>query len=316
MTNLGVVFPGQGSQSVGMLADVAAEYPEVVQTYAEASEALGFDLWKLTLEGSEATLGQTEHTQPALLAGGVAIWRILSPRLPALSQALLAGHSLGEYTALVIANALSFQDAVRLVAARGRFMQAAVPAGVGSMAAIIGLDEAAVMALCQEVVEAGEVLSPANYNSVGQVVIAGHAAAVERAMAQAKSKGAKMAVAIPVSVPSHCDLMRPAALQLSELLAKTTVQAPTQRVMGNADVQWLTSPDAIRDALVRQLFSPVRWVETLQAFQQAGVTEVIECGPGKVLTGLIKRIDKNLKLSSTADVASVKTLIETSVGAL
>lgn len=316
MTHLAVVFPGQGSQSVGMLADVAAEYPEVLQTYAEASDALGFDLWKLTLEGPQASLDQTEHTQPALLAGGVAIWRILSSRLNALSNAVLAGHSLGEYTALVCANALSFQDAARLVAARGRFMQAAVPTGVGSMAAIIGLDEAAVAELCQEAAQPGEVLSPANYNSVGQVVIAGHAQAVERAMALAKSKGAKMAVAIPVSVPSHCELMRPAALQLSELLANTSLHTPTQRVMSNADVQWLTSPEAIRDGLVRQLFSPVRWVETIQAFQQNGVTDVIECGPGKVLTGLMKRIDKNLKLLSTADVASVKTVIETSVGAL
>lgn len=316
MTHLAVVFPGQGSQSVGMLADVAAEYPEVLQTYAEASDALGFDLWKLTSEGPQASLDQTEHTQPALLAGGVAIWRILSSRVNALSSAVLAGHSLGEYTALVCANALSFQDAARLVAARGRFMQAAVPSGVGSMAAIIGLDEAAVAELCQEAAQPGEVLSPANYNSVGQVVIAGHAQAVERAMALAKSKGAKMAVAIPVSVPSHCELMRPAALQLSELLANTALHTPTQRVMSNADVQWLTSPEAIRDGLVRQLFSPVRWVETIQAFQQNGVTDVIECGPGKVLTGLMKRIDKNLKLLSTADVASVKTVIETSVGAL
>lgn len=316
MTNLGVVFPGQGSQSVGMLADVASEYPEVTQTYAEASDALGFDLWKLASEGPEATLDQTEHTQPALLAGGVAIWRILSPRLPLLSQALLAGHSLGEYTALVCANALPFQEAIRLVAARGRFMQAAVPAGVGSMAAIIGLDEASVLALCQEAALAGEVLSPANYNSVGQVVIAGHAAAVERAMGLAKSKGAKMAVAIPVSVPSHCELMREAAVQLSELMVSMPIKAPTQRVMNNADVQWVTTPEAIRDGLTRQLFSPVRWVETIQAFQQAGVTKVIECGPGKVLTGLIKRIDKNLTLLNTADVASVKTVIETSVGAL
>jgi [acyl-carrier-protein] S-malonyltransferase len=314
MTQWAVVFPGQGSQTIGMLADIAEHYPVVQQTYAEASDALGFDLWQMTLNGPASALDQTENTQPALLAGGVAIHRILMQRFPELNKALLAGHSLGEYTALVCAGALSFTDAIQLVAARGRFMQAAVPAGTGAMAAIIGLDEASVLSVCEAAKTGSEVLSPANYNSIGQIVIAGDAAAVERALVLAKEKGAKMAVPIPVSVPSHCALMQPAAEQLAALLEKTTVNTPTATVFSNVDVTPYTTETGIRDGLVRQLVSPVRWVETVQAFQAKGVTHVIECGPGKVLTGLMKRIDKSLTLLCTADLSNLNAVLTASVG--
>lgn len=315
MTQWAVVFPGQGSQTVGMLADIAAQYPIVQQTYAEASAALGFDLWEMTVNGPASALDQTENTQPALLAGGVAIHRILLERFPVLNQALLAGHSLGEYTALVCAGALSFTDAIQVVAARGRFMQAAVPAGTGAMAAIIGLDEASVLAACEAARTGDDILSPANYNSVGQIVIAGHATAVDKALILAKEKGAKMAVLIPVSVPSHCALMKPAALQLTDLLAKTAINTPKATVFSNVDVMPYTTEAGIRDGLVRQLVSPVRWVETIQAFQGKGVTHVIECGPGKVLTGLMKRIDKSLALVCTADLSNLNAVLTASVGA-
>jgi [acyl-carrier-protein] S-malonyltransferase len=315
MTQWAVVFPGQGSQTVGMLADIASQHLVVQQTYAEASDALGFDLWHMTLNGPASALDQTENTQPALLAGGVAIHRILMQRFPELNKALLAGHSLGEYTALVCAGALSFSDAIQLVAARGRFMQVAVPAGTGAMAAIIGLDEASVLSVCEAAKMGTEVLSPANYNSIGQIVIAGDAAAVERALVLAKEKGAKMAVPIPVSVPSHCALMQPAAEQLAALLEKTTINTPKATVFSNVDVTPYTTETGIRDGLVRQLVSPVRWVETVQAFQAKGVTHVIECGPGKVLTGLMKRIDKSLTLLCTADLSNLNAVLTASVGA-
>ena len=315
MTQLAVVFPGQGSQSVGMLLDIAEQYREVKDTFNEASQALGLDLWALASEGPASALDQTENTQPALLAGSMAVWRILTARSSHYTQAMLAGHSLGEYSALVAAGALDFSEAIRLVAARGRFMQAAVPSGVGAMAAIIGLDDTAVAELCKAAVLPSQVLSPANYNSVGQVVIAGHAESVANAIALAKDKGAKMAVPIPVSVPSHCELMRPAAEKLNEALADIHIKTPSQCVIGNAAVRAYETPEAIREGLVRQLYSPVRWVETVHAFQQSGITTIIECGAGKILTGLNKRIDKQLQLSSTADVSSLNTLLETSVGA-
>ncbi len=315
MTQLAVVFPGQGSQAVGMLVDIAAQFREVKDTFDEASHALSFDLWELASAGPAAQLDQTENTQPALLAGSMAVWRILTSQSPHYTQAMLAGHSLGEYSALVAAGALDFSDAIRLVAARGRFMQAAVPSGVGGMAAIIGLDDAAVAELCKIAVLPGQVLSPANYNSVGQVVVAGHAESVANAIALAKENGAKMAVSIPVSVPSHCELMRPAAEKLNEALSNITIKTPSQCVIGNAAVRAYETPEAIREGLVRQLYSPVRWVETVQAFQQAGITNIVECGSGKILTGLNKRIDKQLHLSNTADLPSLTTLLETSVRA-
>lgn len=303
-----LVFPGQGSQEVGMLADLAAQFPEVSATFSEASEVLGYDLQALAWSGPAEKLNMTVHTQPALLAASYAIWRILNKHA-SLSPALLAGHSLGEYTALVCAKALSFPDAIRVVAARGQYMQDAVAPGVGAMAAIIGVDDNVVAALCAEVRESGEVLAPANFNSIGQVVIAGHAAAVQRAVSIAKEKGAKMAVLIPVSVPSHCELMRPAADRLAELLQTITFNAPVFPVLGNADVEIYRDAEQMRAGLVKQLYHPVRWVETIQTMMQQGVTRIIECGPQKVLTGLNKRIDKTLTLQAIGDLNSLTTTI-------
>lgn len=293
---LAVVFPGQGSQSVGMLADVAAEHAIIKETFAQASAVLGYDLWDLAVNGPEDKLNQTEFTQPALMAADVAMWRLWCDREQQ-RPAVLAGHSLGEFVAFVCAGSLEFADAVSLVAQRGRFMQQAVPAGVGAMAAIIGLDDDAVANVCAEAA-AGEVVTPANFNSLGQVVIAGDHAAVERAIALAKPAGAKIAKLIPVSVPSHCPLMQPAAEQLAAALAKIEIKAPQIPVIQNVDATAHADPDEIRDNLVRQLVAPVRWVATIQAMQQQGVTEIIECGPGKVLQGLIKRIDRSLSLNS------------------
>jgi [acyl-carrier-protein] S-malonyltransferase len=305
------VFPGQGSQSVGMLADAAAQFPEISATFAEASEALGYDLQRMAFEGPAEELNQTIHTQPALLAASYAVWKILAAR-DAANPAMMAGHSLGEYTALVCANALNFTDAIKLVAARGQYMQDAVSAGVGAMAAIIGLEDADVEALCAEVhASTGEVISPANYNSVGQIVIAGHQAAVTKVIELAKAKGAKMAVLIPVSVPSHCQLMRPAAERLSALLSTLTINEPTIPVLNNADVSVYQTADAIRDGLVRQLYQPVRWVEIIRALMQQSITNIVECGPGKVLSGLNKRIDKSLQLQSVCDLASIEKILMT-----
>lgn len=307
---LGIVFPGQGSQSVGMLADVAAQFSEVRETFREASDALNYDLWALTQSGPSEELDKTTHTQPALLAASYAIWRIIQARHP-VTPALLAGHSLGEYTALVCANALSFTDAIQLVAARGRYMQEAVAPGVGAMAAIIGLPDETVATLCKEARTASQdVLTPANFNSIGQVVIAGHKEAVSRAMVLAKEAGAKLVTLIPVSVPSHCQLMQPAAERLEKKMATLTMKPPALPVLNNVDVARYESASDIRQGLVRQLIMPVRWVETIQAFAKAGVTHIVECGPGKVLTGLNKRIDKSLQLMHTADAASLDVFLK------
>jgi len=301
--SLAFVFPGQGSQSVGMLNALADAYPQVAETFAEASNALGYDLWTIVAGGPEDRLNQTEVTQPAMLSAGVAAWRVWraesGPR-----PTLMAGHSLGEYTALVCAGAIAFPDAVNLVADRGRYMQQAVPAGQGGMAAIIGLDDDQVRALCAQNAQ-GDVLAPVNFNSPGQVVIAGTAAAVARAVAGAKSAGAKLAKPLPVSVPSHCALMRPAAEQMRARLAAIRIDPPAIPVLHNVHVKSESDPQAIRDALVRQIESPVRWVETIQVMAAGGVTQLIECGPGKVLAGLNKRIDKN---SQTFPVYDPETL--------
>lgn len=303
------VFPGQGSQSVGMLADAAAQFPEISAAFTEASNVLGYDLQRLAIEGPAEELNQTVHTQPALLTVSYAVWKILTAH--GVKPAILAGHSLGEYTALVCADAISFTDAVKLVAARGQFMQDAVAAGAGAMAAIIGMEDDAVAKLCDEVRGANEVLSPANYNSVGQVVIAGHDAAVNRAVALAKERGARMAVLIPVSVPSHCELMRPAAERLAALLESVNINKPAIPVMNNADVKIYENAADIRSGLTRQLYMPVRWVEIIQAFINMKMTNIIECGPGKVLTGLNKRIDKSLQLQSVCDLASIENCLNT-----
>ncbi len=305
--SLAFVFPGQGSQSVGMLAELAASEPQVQVTFAEASEAVGYDLWKLVSEGPAEELNQTHITQPAMLSAGVAVWRIWQEK-GGVIPAVVAGHSLGEYTALVAAGALGFKDAVSLVAERGRLMQEAVPAGTGSMAAILGLDDAKVIEVCENAAE-GEVVSAVNFNANGQVVIAGQVAAVERAVALAKEAGAKRAVLLPVSVPSHCALMKPAADKLAEKLAEITVNAPKIPVINNCDVSKATDADAIRDALVRQLYSPVRWVETIQAMTDGGVDTLVECGPGKVLVGLNRRILKEMKAMAVYDPASLESAL-------
>ena len=295
--NLAIVFPGQGSQAVGMLADLVATHPEIKQTFDEASTVLGFDLWTLCQHGPAEELDKTTNTQPALLTASYAMWRIYQASDAALPH-FLAGHSLGEYTALVCAKSLNFQDAVRLVAARGQLMQDAVAKDEGAMAALIGLDDEIVKSLCDQARLGNEVLSPANYNSVGQVVIAGHKASVEHAVTLAKEQGAKLAVIIPVSVPSHCSLMLPAAENFRELLTSVAFHESIIPVINNVDVQPYDGAASIREGLVRQLTMPVRWVETIQYFMQHNVTQVLECGPGKVLTGLNKRIDKNLQLGS------------------
>lgn len=286
------VFPGQGSQSVGMLAEVAAAYPVVGETFAEASSVLGYDLWQLVQQGPVEQLNETQRTQPALLTASVALYRVLE-QAGAPAPDFMAGHSLGEYSALVCAGAIAFTDAVHLVAKRGEYMQQAVPAGVGSMAAIIGLDDAAVVAACAAVA-GDDVVAAVNFNSPGQVVIAGHQAAVQRAGEACLAAGAKRALPLSVSVPSHCALMQPAAEQLATELQQIPMQAPRIPVVNNVDVAMPMDADAIRDALIRQLYSPVRWTETVQFLAAQGVTTLDEIGPGKVLTGLMKRIDKNL----------------------
>lgn len=304
---IALVFPGQGSQSVGMLADLYAEYAIVRETFAEASAALNYDLWALVANGPEADLNETHRTQPALLTASVAVWRLWQQQ-NGTKPAFLAGHSLGEYSALVCAGVMSLADAVKLVEKRGQYMQTAVPAGTGAMSAIIGLDDALIAKACAEAAQ-GEVVSPVNYNSPGQVVIAGHKAAVERANELCKAAGAKRALPLPVSVPSHCALMRPAAEQLSTDLQSLHFNTPVISVVNNVDVAVATEATAIQDALIRQLFSPVRWTETIEFLATQGVTEVIELGAGKVLSGLIKRINKELLTTSVHDVASFQAAL-------
>jgi len=286
MKNIAFLFPGQGSQSVGMMNGFG-DLNIIRDTFTEASDVLGVDLWTMATEANDS-INETTNTQPIMLTAGVATWRAwqaASDRLPT----ILAGHSLGEYTALVASGAISFKDALPLVRYRAEVMQNAVPAGVGAMAAILGLDDETVRAVCAEAA-LNEVLEAVNLNSPGQVVIAGNKAAVERGMELAKAKGAKRALSLPVSVPSHCALMKPAALQLAEYLKNVTVNVPLIPVLHNADVAAYTDGEKIKDALVRQLYSPVRWVETVQAIAAQGVTQTAECGPGKVLAGLTKRI--------------------------
>lgn len=303
---LAFVFPGQGSQSVGMMQGWG-ERAEVRATFSEASDALGQDLWMLVTDGPVELLNQTVNTQPAMLAADVAVWRVWQAAGGA-SPALLAGHSLGEYAALVAAGSLNFADAIKLVRFRAEAMQAAVPEGVGAMAAILGLDDDAVRAVCNEAA-AGEVAEAVNLNSPGQVVIAGNKAAVERAMALAKEKGAKRALPLPVSVPSHSSLMLPAAEKLLAHLQGVAIAAPAIPVLHNTDVQSYTAPDAIRAALAKQLHTPVRWAETVRALKTAGIEHVIECGPGKVLTGLSKRIDDSLSAVALVDEASLQAAL-------
>lgn len=298
MNKFAIVFPGQGSQSLGMMKGIA-DSPLISETFAEASTVLGMDLWSLVNEGPLEQLNLTVNTQPAMLAAGVATWRVWQATHGQLPD-FLAGHSLGEYTALVAADAISFSDALRLVRLRAELMQSAVPENVGAMAAILGSDDESVRGVCRDAAE-GSVLEAVNFNSPGQVVIAGHQAAVERGMALAKERGAKRALLLPVSVPSHCALMRDAADALADALAATSISTPTVPVIHNADVLTHADAGAIRDALARQLYSPVRWVETIVRMADNGVTQIGECGPGKVLAGLIKRIDSRVMGTALID---------------
>lgn len=309
------VFPGQGSQSVGMLAALAAAEPVVQETFAEASAVLGYDLWQLCQQGPEESLGATERTQPAMLTAGVATWRVWRKHGGPLPAAM-AGHSLGEYSALVCSGALDFKTAVALVQFRGQAMQAAVPVGQGAMAAILGVDDADVETACAEAQgqsAAGEIVQAANFNSPGQVVIAGSAAAVDRAIEVLKTKGAKRAIKLPVSVPSHTALMQPAADRLAEKLKSIDFAQPEVRDIYTVDVKTHQGPDGIRQALVQQLVKPVRWTETTRAMLASGAKVLVECGPGKVLTGLNRRIDKNKDLAMLAieDPESVQAALAT-----
>ncbi|HHI76383.1 MAG TPA: [acyl-carrier-protein] S-malonyltransferase [Gammaproteobacteria bacterium] len=306
---LAMTFPGQGSQSVGMLGDLAAAFPLVRETFEEASDALGSDLWTLSQQGPAEELNRTENTQPAMLAADIAVWRVWNEQ-GGPEPMLLAGHSLGEYAALVAAGALEFADAVRLVRERGRLMQEAVPAGEGAMAAILGLDDDQVRAICAEAAQ-GEVAEAVNFNSPGQVVIAGDAAAIARAVELAKAAGAKRALPLDVSVPSHCALMRDAAQRLREVLQSVAVEAPRIPVLHNVTVEPAAEPDAVRDLLARQLHGPVRWVETVRAMREQGAEALVEAGPGKVLTGLCKRIDRQITALPVFDGASLEKALET-----
>ncbi|WP_434143787.1 ACP S-malonyltransferase [Photobacterium leiognathi] len=304
MSKFAIVFPGQGSQTVGMLAELAEQFDVVKETFSEASDALGYDFWALVQNGPAEDLNQTQRTQPALLTASVAIWRVWQQQ-GGEQPTVLAGHSLGEYSALVCAGVIDFKAAVKLVELRGQLMQEAVPAGVGAMSAIIGLDNDAIAKACEEAAQGG-VCSPVNFNSPGQVVIAGNKEAVERANVLCKEAGAKRALPLPVSVPSHCALMKPAAEKLAVALESIEFNAPSVPVINNADVATETDPAAIKLALVKQLYSPVRWTESVERMAAEGIEELLEMGPGKVLTGLTKRIDRSLGGAAVNDVASLE----------
>jgi [acyl-carrier-protein] S-malonyltransferase len=308
LQTLAVVFPGQGSQSVGMLSDMARQYPVVQETFSEASEIVGYDLWNRVLNGPAELLNQTACTQPAMLAAGVALWRCWT-EVTGLRPAWLAGHSLGEYTALVCAGVMHFADAVKAVEQRGHAMQNAVPEGVGAMAAILGLDDEVVVSVCAQAAE-GETVSAVNFNAPGQIVIAGHNGAVERAMALAKQAGARRAIKLPVSVPSHSALMRSAGQHFEKVLDSVAMIEPEIPVLHNVDVKRHESVAEIRKALTEQLYSPVRWVETVRALYDSGVTTVVELGPGKVLTGLNKRIEKQMTAIAVEDPAGLQKALD------
>ena len=303
-TELAFVFPGQGSQQLGMLADLAEKHEVIAQTFAEASAVLGYDLWELVQNDAEK-LSQTDKTQPALLTASVAIWRLWQ-QMGGAQPAYVAGHSLGEYSALVCAGVIKFADAVELVKLRGEFMQAAVPAGTGAMAAIIGLADDQVVAACES---ANGIVSAVNFNSPGQVVIAGHVAAVEEAMANAKEAGAKRALPLPVSVPSHCELMIPAGEKLAQKLESIEFSAPTCTLVQNVTAQAVADAAVIKANLVSQLSEPVLWTQSVELLSSLGVTTTLECGPGKVLSGLNKRIVKGLGASSLGDVAGFEAAL-------
>ncbi|MEE9491957.1 MAG: ACP S-malonyltransferase [Gammaproteobacteria bacterium] len=306
--HLGIIFPGQGSQSVGMLAELGEAFSVVADVFNEASGVLGYDLWQRVQQGPGTLLNQTTSTQPAMLTAGVAVWRCWQAQGGPM-PAVMAGHSLGEYTALVCADALQFSDAVKLVEQRAQAMQAAVADGEGAMAAILGLDDEAVIKVCDEVAQ-GDVVSAVNFNSPGQVVIAGQATAVNRAIEAAKDAGAKRALLLPVSVPSHCALMQPAAEQLLAHLQDVDISSAKIPVLHNVDVSSHADAADIRQVLAQQLYMPVRWVDTIRAMADRGVSQLVEAGPGKVLTGLNKRIDKKLSAFAVQDSAGLEKALE------
>ena len=306
--SLAFVFPGQGSQSLAMLAELAELHPIVRETFAEASDGAGVDLWALSQGGPEEMLNRTEYTQPALLAAGVAVWRAWQQQGGAV-PAFLAGHSLGEYSALVAAGALSLRDGAHLVRLRGQLMQDAAPAGVGAMAAVLGADDDLVAEVCVQA-SGSQTVVPANYNSPGQIVIGGDTDAVDRAIAQLNERGVRKVVKLAVSVPSHTPLMREAANRLAETMRGMSWHAPALPVVQNVDAQTHDGVDEIRDALVRQLYLPVRWTDCILALAAKGATRIAECGPGKVLTGLVKRIDKSLEARSLATPGDFQSALE------
>ena len=302
---LAFVFPGQGSQAVGMLAELAPAHPQIGEAFAEAADALGYDLWQLCQNGPEAELNRTDRTQPAILAASVALWRVWEANSSA-RPGFVAGHSLGEYSAAVVAGVIGFAEALRLVERRGQLMQQAVPAGEGAMAAILGLADEQIIQLCADAAQ-GEVVSAVNFNAPGQVVVAGQAAAVQRAIEACKAAGAKRAIELPVSVPSHCALMKPAAEQLAKDFEQLSWSSPQITLVQNVSARPAADPDTLRAQLVEQLYSPVRWVESVEHMVAQGVTDLVECGPGKVLSGLNKRCAKGVathNLDSAAGLAA------------
>lgn len=299
VAQLAFVFPGQGSQKVGMLSAQASAHPVVRDTFAEASQVLGYDLWALVQTGPQEELNLTERTQPMLLTAGVGLWRLWQAQ-GGPDPAMMAGHSLGEFTALCCAGVMGFADAVDLVRKRGAFMQSAVPVGVGAMAAILGLEDDCIAVACEEAAQ-GECVAPVNYNSPGQVVIAGHAAAVERAIAGCKEAGAKRAMLLPVSAPFHTDLMRPAGEQLANEIQRLAFSAPRIPVVHNVHARTESDPQAIKELLVRQIYSPVQWTACVEHMTSSGIALAVECGPGNVLSGLNRRIDKSLQVAGLED---------------
>ncbi len=297
------VFPGQGSQSIGMLSDLANQYPLTLDLFDSVSQRLGYDVWAMVQNGPESKLNQTEHTQVAMLTADVAIYRVLQQELP-IAANLMAGHSLGEYAALVCAGSLELSAAAALVAKRGQLMQQTIPLGLGAMAAIVGLTDEQVRLICEQASTNDLQVTPANYNAIGQVVIAGHTIAVEKAIVLAEKMNARLAKIIPVSVPCHCDLLTPAAEMFMDALQETQFNPPLLPVISNVDLSIYTTPEQIRTLLKQQLYRPVRWVETIQHMKENGVELIVECGPGKVLNGLIKRIDKTIQTMSVHDQAS------------
>lgn len=309
MVKTAFVFPGQGSQSVGMLSDFIPQYSIITDVFAEASDAVGYDLWDLVQNGPEAKLNQTEYTQVAMLTADVAVYRLLM-QLGIPQPQVMAGHSLGEYAALVCANSLSLKEGAQLVARRGQVMQNAIPLGVGAMAAVVGLSDEQVRSLCEQASSASHLVTPANYNAIGQVVVAGHRAAVDQLIQLAEEADARLAMIIPVSVPCHCPLLREAAELFSESLARVEFTTPSVDVISNVDLSIYNSAQHIKEKLKEQLYSPVRWVETVQLIQQRGTELVVESGPGKVLNGLIKRIERSLTTISVYDTISLDQVIE------